>query len=417
MTDPQFDALIVGAGPAGSTAAILLARAGWSVALLERAEFPRRKVCGECIAATNLPLLDALGVGGEFAALAGPQLQRVALWCGAQSASARLPAFASGSYPWGRALDRAHLDQLLLERARASGVIVLQPWVAESLGGRPGGFTCVARRLPGRERQVVSASIAIAAHGTGALPSERAQPAGRAQRARNSGALLAFKADYRDVRLEPGTLPVLCFRGGYGGIVIADAGRATLAFCIRADRLEAARRLRPGASAGAAVEAVLRAECAPLRTCLAGATRVTEWLATGPLRTGVHLGRPGGALRIGNAAGEAHPIIGEGISMAIQSAWLLSRELLRSQPRLPQLMSASASADCYRALQRRYAREWRALFAPRLRLAACFARAAMYPVPTAAFARLCRIAPPVLTTCAQWSGKVLRSVHPPEYPA
>ena len=54
-----FDVVIVGAGPAGCTAAIQLARAGWSVALIERQRFPRRKVCGECIAASNLPLLDA----------------------------------------------------------------------------------------------------------------------------------------------------------------------------------------------------------------------------------------------------------------------------------------------------------------------------------------------------------------------
>jgi heterodisulfide reductase subunit A-like polyferredoxin len=58
-----FDAVIVGAGPAGSSAAILLARAGWSVALVEKQRFPRRKVCGECIAASNLSLLDALGIG------------------------------------------------------------------------------------------------------------------------------------------------------------------------------------------------------------------------------------------------------------------------------------------------------------------------------------------------------------------
>ena len=63
----RFDAVIVGAGPAGSTAAILLARAGWSVALVEKQRFPRRKVCGECLAASNLPLLDALGIGVAFA--------------------------------------------------------------------------------------------------------------------------------------------------------------------------------------------------------------------------------------------------------------------------------------------------------------------------------------------------------------
>ncbi len=57
-----FDAIVVGAGPAGSTVAIQLARAGWSVTLIERQRFPR-KVCGECIAASNLPLLAALDGG------------------------------------------------------------------------------------------------------------------------------------------------------------------------------------------------------------------------------------------------------------------------------------------------------------------------------------------------------------------
>ena len=46
MMQTRFDAIIIGAGVAGSTAAILLARAGWSVALVEKQHFPRRKVCG-----------------------------------------------------------------------------------------------------------------------------------------------------------------------------------------------------------------------------------------------------------------------------------------------------------------------------------------------------------------------------------
>src|ERR1700733_5451146 len=91
LMQTEYDAVIIGAGPAGSTAAILLAQAGWSVALLEKQVFPRRKVCGECIAASNLPLVDALGIGDAFAAMAGPELRRVALLCGAQSVSAALP--------------------------------------------------------------------------------------------------------------------------------------------------------------------------------------------------------------------------------------------------------------------------------------------------------------------------------------
>jgi len=54
----HFDAIVIGGGPAGATAAWLLARAGWSVGVLERQPFPRRKVCGEYLSSTSLPLLD-----------------------------------------------------------------------------------------------------------------------------------------------------------------------------------------------------------------------------------------------------------------------------------------------------------------------------------------------------------------------
>lgn len=90
----RFDAIVIGAGPAGSTAAILLARADWSVALVEKQAFPRRKVCGECIAASNLPLLEALGIGPQFAALAGPELRQVELMRGDQCVRADLPPAA-----------------------------------------------------------------------------------------------------------------------------------------------------------------------------------------------------------------------------------------------------------------------------------------------------------------------------------
>src|ERR1700761_256473 len=86
----RFDAAVIGAGPAGSTAARLLAAAGWRVALVEKSVFPRRKVCGEFLSATNLPLLrDALGDG--FEAAAGPPVKRVALYAGAHQIIAPMP--------------------------------------------------------------------------------------------------------------------------------------------------------------------------------------------------------------------------------------------------------------------------------------------------------------------------------------
>ncbi|HWU55688.1 MAG TPA: FAD-dependent oxidoreductase, partial [Rhizomicrobium sp.] len=73
----RYDAVIIGAGPAGSAAARLLAQADWSVALVEKAQFPRRKVCGEFISATTMPVLKACGIAAPFIAAAGPQVMRI----------------------------------------------------------------------------------------------------------------------------------------------------------------------------------------------------------------------------------------------------------------------------------------------------------------------------------------------------
>ncbi len=407
----RFDAIVIGAGPAGSSAAILLSRAGWSVALLEAHPFPRRKVCGECVAASNLPLLEALGIGAALRRHAGPELRRVAVWCAEKRIDAALPACTEGHRPWGRAMGREHLDLALLEAARAAGAAVLQPCKALAIRAEAGNAVYDVEAADVSLR----APIVIRAHGSWQPP-----PAAEIlwNRERRPSDLLGFKATFRNVSLEEGLLPVFGFAGGYGGMVIAGDGLATLACCIRRDRLTICRRrgavdagANASAGAGETIEALLRRECRGVRDALADASRVGLWLAAGPIRPGVRLSAGGGgAFLIGNAAGEVHPIIGEGISMALQSAWLLCEELADCAEAF---RSDRRGELRRRQIQARYASRWRAHFRGRMRLAACLAHAAMRPGVAASLLPLLRRAPALLGVAARMSGKTRSAVKLP----
>jgi flavin-dependent dehydrogenase len=101
--------------------------------------------------------------------------------------------------------------------------------------------------------------------------------------------------------------------------------------------------------------------------------------------------------RIGNCAGEAHPIVAEGISMAMQSAALLCRLLI---PRRDDAV-AGRTAE----IGNRYAAAWDRLFAPRIRASSLFATLAMSPVAASLALPLMKGFPGLLTMGAQLSGK------------
>ena len=109
-----YDAIVVGGGPSGATAAALLAQAGWRIAVIEKTPFPRQKVCGEFISATTWPLLRQLGIAASLLEIAGPVVRRVGLYAGDAMVSAELSAPAERADEGGRALGREHLDTLLI---------------------------------------------------------------------------------------------------------------------------------------------------------------------------------------------------------------------------------------------------------------------------------------------------------------
>ena len=115
MSRPAWDALVVGAGPAGSAAAAVLASRGARVLLVEKDRFPREKVCGEFLAAEALPSLERLGARDALEALGPERIREGSLHLASGAAVPfRLPEPAIG-------VSRRALDALLAERAVAAG--------------------------------------------------------------------------------------------------------------------------------------------------------------------------------------------------------------------------------------------------------------------------------------------------------
>lgn len=364
----SYDALIVGAGPAGSVVARLLAQAGWQVALVEKAEFPRRKVCGEFVSAATLPILEACGVAQDFLAAAGPPVTRVGIYAG------KLILTAPREKEWGRALGRERLDPLLRDAAVAAGAQLYQPAEIISLRRKRHGFICVLNEAEIAARIVIAACGSWNAKGPFAVRSEPAL-----------SDLFAFKAHFTASRLPQGLMPLLSFPGGYGGLVHSDAGHTSLSCCVRRDVL-ADLRARYRGRAAEAVLAHIAATTKGVREALGGAVLEGCFLSVGPIRPGMRPRYRDGIFFTGNMAGEAHPIIAEGISMAIQASSLLA-----------QLLIDHRGED--------YAGIWRRRFAPRIGAASLFAHFAMNDTTRAAALGLLRAAPGLINLGARLAGK------------
>ncbi|MBI2946227.1 MAG: NAD(P)/FAD-dependent oxidoreductase [Verrucomicrobia bacterium] len=395
----SYDALIIGGGPAGATSAALLANAGWSVALLEKARFPRQKVCGEFVSSTNERLFRQLGIADSFRELAGPAIRRVGLFARDTIVTADVPTRGRRHDCLGRALGRDRFDAVLLERARSAGATVLQPWSAVALHSDVGGFACQAVCQDQRRTQTLRARIVIAAHGSweqGRLPTQSTN-----WRLRDTD-LLGFKARFRNSGLPPDLMPLLAFPGGYGGLVHSDSGRISLSCCVRRDQLAQLRPAARGASAGQCLLEHIQQSCLGAREALAGATQDGLWLSVGPIQPGIRFRNSRGVFLVGNAAGEAHPVIAEGISMALQSAGLLCERLIAQRAEV-------LSGKAVERVGSDYAAAWRRSFARRIRTAAVIAHWAMTPAAVICLLPWLRLIPGVLPMGVTLSGKTEES--------
>jgi flavin-dependent dehydrogenase len=299
---PETDALVVGAGPAGSVAALLLARAGAAVTIVERAHFPRRKVCGEYLNCGAVRSLDALGLGRAVRERSSP-IRGILLT--PQGAPAVELAFPDVSL----ALARESLDALLLDAARAAGARLVHARVEDLI--EEGGRICgVLARDESGERGDVRASVVIGADGAGSVVARRLGVIRHARGPRR----FAIGGHYGGFGSLNGLIEMYAAPGAYFAINPLDAERANVMVVVRQRELAGWSRDVDEGIRGAA-QTLGRG-----RRSFAGAVRIGERVAVGPLEFDVRRSSAPGVLLAGDAAGFLDPFSGQGVFLALRGA-------------------------------------------------------------------------------------------------
>jgi len=316
----EAEVLVVGGGPAGSSVAFALARAGTDVLLLDRARFPRPKPCAEYLSPeasrilADMGALDAIEESGA-AALAGIRVRAPngAVIAGDFAASHGFHGFSDR----GLSVRREVLDSILVDSARRAGAQVVEGVRATDViresDGRAVGVRTLARGAAGDVR----ARIVVAADGLRSVIAKRLGLA-RAMRFPRRLALVTHYANVADVG-EHGEMHVE--RDGYVGIADVGNGLTTVALVVPASR---AREI--SGDRGAFLECWLRAR-PHLAPRFARADRVTPVIATGPFASHARRAWSPGVALVGDAADFFDPFTGEGIYSALRGGEMLAESV------------------------------------------------------------------------------------------
>ena len=379
IRNPKSKILIVGAGPAGASAAIRLVQNGFLVTLIEREKFPREKLCGEFISPECFGHFRALGVLDKMLSAGGDSIAETVFYApNGKNVSVPSKWFNQNASALG--LSRAEMDFLLLERAAQLGVEVLQETGAVDLLFDDEKVRGAKVRNREGKTFEIAADLTIDATGrTGVLgkfaakeklrmtndelQNEKSQkPIANSPKpiAQNQNRLVGFKAHLRNAEIERGRCEIYFFRGGYGGLNMVEKGLSNHCFLIRANVVR---------EFGGDVERILREvvfKNSRAAETLQNAVPVDDWLAVTVDDFGLkNLNPAPNLLAIGDAGAFIDPFTGSGMLMALESGEILAQAVEENS-------AAQQIAETYKTLHNRR-------FQRRLKICALVRRAAFIP--------------------------------------
>lgn len=356
-----WDALVVGAGPAGCVAAAATAATGLRTLLVDRAAFPRPKVCGGCLAPAGVGALHNAGLGDALRAAGATPISALRLVARGSARSLSIKQYVT--------IERSRFDAALADACIARGVRFL-----DGVEARLIDLDTAELRAGDRAVSLRPGAIIIAdGLGGSALA---ARPEFRWSVTRDSPVGLGATLDHRPAHAHPDAITMVCGRGGYVGAAPLPGGRWAIAAAVAPWLV---RREGPAGS----IDTLLRESgLEPV------SDRMPRPRGVGNLTRRRPASR-GRVLIVGDAAGYLQPLTGEGMSWAIACAARIG----------PFAGAAAAGADPADAWRRECSRTLRvrrvicravcaAAARPRV-LETALRAAALAPVPSWASRGLC----------------------------
>ena len=297
-TRDRCDAVVIGAGPAGAVAARELARRGRSVLLVDKAKFPRRKVCGCCLNGNALAALAAVGLGDLPSRLGAVPLHSLKLAAGGRTATVPLS---------GVSLSREAFDLALIGEAVAAGAEFV-PGCKATMGLVEG-----EHRLVFVNESLVLANIVLVADGLNGRTAASAVgfevPATASSRI-GAGVVVVGQPGF-----FPGAIFMATGRGGYVGLVVLEDGRLDIAAAFDT------AFVRDVGGLGEAATRTLAEAGFPEIPSLATA----DWKGTPALTRTPDRIAGERWFAVGDASGYVEPFTGEGMAWAVGGATAVAR--------------------------------------------------------------------------------------------
>ena len=357
-----FDVLIAGAGLAGGSLAVRLARAGVNVAILDHSTFPRAKICGEFLSPESWRVFDDLDLTTAIERIGYEPIQKVRIST-PRGREVTAEVIDSAGRP-GIGLSRWALDDLLLRTAQAAGATVFEAARATGPLIEDGRIIGVAARPVSNEPLSIRARLTIAADGRqSALVKQTGTTRGRSWlRPRSFGMKRHWHLPDRADGEQPGTVGLHLIPGGYGGTCRIEGGQTNLCALLP----EAAVKRHRGDLDRVARDQLARNPA--LARLLAGGEAMGDWKTVAGVRVQSSTPNRPGILYAGDAQGTVDPLGGQGMTMALLGA-----------AELVPFVKAGLTGGVDKDLQERWRRTWQRRFGRRIGLCRAFHHFLIHP--------------------------------------